>query len=246
MSKPFYVKLNDRGLVMIEGPDRAAFLQGLVTNDVSGMQDGDIRYACLLTPQGKFLHDFFICAAGETLMLDCEGGARAQDLHDRLLKFRLRSKISLSVETNHNVFVLFGGSGGWPDPRHEKLGRRVFTAPDNMEQNPFADWDRIRIELTVPDGSRDMEIEKSTLLECGIDKLNGIDWNKGCYMGQELTARMKYRGLAKKHLHTVKIQGVAPPPFADLPNGGSMRSSCGDIGLALMKDDDVREVLSWP
>lgn len=245
MSKPFYVTLPNRGLVHIEGEDRVAFLQGLVSNDVANAAPGKIVYACLLTPQGKFLHDFFIHAGDGFLLLDCEGVDRAKDLHERLLKFRLRSKVQLSVEENVPVYVEFGSGAGIQDPRHPDLGNRSFEKPA-LEEKPFEDWDCLRISLTVPDGSRDMALERSTLLECGIDRLNGIDWNKGCYMGQELTARTHYRGLVKKHLYTVKIDGTAPPPFTDLPNGASMRSSCGDLGLALMKDDDVKEAIQWP
>ncbi len=236
MSKPFYVTLPGRGLIHLEGEDRKSFLQGLVSNDVMKAGPGKIVYACLLTPQGKFLHDFFVHEGDGFLLLDCEGGARAKDLYERLLKFRLRAKVQLSVEELHPVYAVFGEDVGLPDPRHEKMGRRSFEKPD-MEEKPFEEWDRLRISLTIPDGSRDMEIEKSTLLECGIDKLNGIDWDKGCYMGQELTARMKYRGLAKRHLYTVTLSNHITP-FSDLPNGGSMRSSCGDIGIALLKDGE--------
>ncbi len=240
MSKPFSVALPDRGLIHIEGEDRKSFLQGLVTNDMEKVSPDRITYACLLTPQGKFLHDFFIHEGDGFLLLDCEGGARAQDLYDRLNKFRLRAKVKISVEETHPVYAVFGGSEGLPDPRHEKLGRRSFEKPDT-EEKPFSEWDRLRISLTVPDGSRDLGLERATLLESHIDRLNGIDWQKGCYMGQELTARMHYRGLAKKHIHTVRIEGTAPAPFSDLPNGGTMLSSCGDLGLALLKDEKLYE-----
>ncbi len=236
MSKPFYVKLENRGLVHIEGEDRKSFLDGLVSNDIDKASPDSILYACLLTPQGKFLHDFFVHDGGDFLLLDCEGGERARDLYERLLKFRLRAKVKISVEENNAVYAVFGTEDGLPDPRHPEMGRRTFEKPE-CEERPFEEWDRLRISLCVPDGSRDMEAERSTLLECGIDKLNGIDWNKGCYMGQELTARMHYRGLAKKHLYTVTLsQSIAP--FSELPNGGNMRSSCGDIGIALLKDGD--------
>ena len=239
MSKPFYVSLPNRGLVRIAGDDRVAFMQGLVSNDVAKAMPDRIVYACLLTPQGKFLHDFFIHSSADALLLECEGGERAQDLHDRLSKFKLRARVQLSVETVQPVFAAFG-LGGMPDPRHVELGSRVFQKPDGTEQ-PFEIYDRLRLPLGVPDGSRDMEIERSTLLECGIDKLNGIDWNKGCYIGQELTARTHYRGLVKKHLYPVRIRGDAPAPFGDLPHGGSMRSRCGDLGLALLRDDKLDE-----
>lgn len=237
MSKPFYVTLPGRGLIHIEGEDRVAFLNGLVSNDVTKLTPGKILYACLLTPQGKFLHDFFIHAGEDFLLLDCEGGPRAKDLYDRLVKFRLRAKVRISVEEHIPVHVVFGADEGFPDPRHAGLGRRAFAQPV-LEERSFAEWDRLRISLCIPDGSRDMEIEKSTLLEAHIDKLNGVDWQKGCYMGQELTARMHYRGLAKKHLYTVTFKESAPAPFSDLPNGGQMRSHSGDIGLALLKDGE--------
>jgi len=235
MSKPFYVEIPRRGLIHLEGEDRVSFLNGLVSNDVARCAPDRIIYACLLTPQGKFLHDFFIHAGDGFLLLDCEAGERAKDLYERLNKFRLRAKVKISVEEENKVYAVFGGDAGLPDPRHEKIGRRSFEKPDG-EEKPFEEWDALRISLTIPDGSRDMEIEKSTLLECGIEKLNGVDWNKGCYMGQELTARMHYRGLAKKHLYTVR--GNLPEPFTDLPNGGQMRSRCGDIGIALLKDGE--------
>lgn len=237
MSKPFYVTLPDRGLIHLEGEDRISFLNGLVSNDVSKASADSIQYACLLTPQGKFLHDFFIHSGDGFLLLDCEGGSRARDLYDRLNKFRLRAKVKISIEEDHPVYAAFGSSTGLADPRHPDMGYRTFEKPD-LDEHPFAVWDRLRISLGIPDGSRDIELEKSTLLEVGIDKLNGIDWKKGCYMGQELTARMHYRGLAKKHLYTVTFKDFPPAPFSDLPNGGQMRSSCGDIGLALLKDGD--------
>lgn len=243
MSKPFYVSLKSRGLIHIEGEDRKAFLQGLVSNDLGKLSPGHIVYACLLTPQGKFLHDFFIHEGDGFLLIDCEGFERAKDLHDRLNKFRLRSKVKLSFEEHHPVYAIFGGDVGLPDPRHESMGRRSFEKPDDMEERSFDYWDRPRIELCIPDGSRDMELEKSTLAEGRIDELNGVAWDKGCYMGQELTARMYYRGLAKKHIRRVKIIGQAPAPFTDLPNGAQMRSSCGDIGLALFKDDDATDTI---
>lgn len=237
MSKPFYVTLPDRGLIHLEGEDRVSFLQGLVSNDVEKVTAGAIQYSCLLTPQGKFLHDFFVHTGDGFLLLDCEGGARAKDLYDRLNKFRLRAKVKISVEENNPVYAVFNMDEGLPDPRSATLGRRTFQKPA-LDEQPFEEWDRRRIAATIPDGSRDMELEKSTLLEGHIDKLHGLDWNKGCYMGQELTARMHYRGLAKKHLYTVTFKDTAPAPFSDLPNGGQMRSSCGDIGIALLKDGD--------
>ena len=238
MSKAFSVLLPNRGEVRIEGPDAVLFLNGLISNDVAQVSEDRLVYACLLTPQGKFLHDFFVRREGEALLLDCEGGDRAQDLHDRLMKFRLRTKVQMSVELKSEVYaVINGAEEKTKDPRHSNLGHRSYRNLQ-LEVRLFHFYDRLRIASCVPDGSRDMEVERSTLLECGIEKLNGIDWNKGCYMGQELTARMHYRGLAKKHLHVVSGDAL-PTPFTDLPNGGNMRSSSGDIGLAILRDDTI-------
>ncbi len=236
----FFVKLPHRGLIHIEGDDRTGFLQNLVSNDMGLLAKQKSLYACLLTPQGKFLHDFFIQQGDGFLLLDCEGGERAQDLYKRLNLYRLRAKVQISVEENNEVYAIFGSrSSGIPDPRHPEMGTRGFEKPEDMEERDFEAWDRRRILLGIPDGSRDMMAEKSTLLECNIDKFNGICFKKGCYVGQELTARMHHRGLAKKHLYTV--QGAVPVFGVDIEARdkliGEMRSSCGDVGLALLKDD---------
>lgn len=290
---PYFVTLPNRGLIHIEGKDRHDFLQGLITQDMNKLTSGAIVYGCLLTPQGKFLHDFFIHDGGDFILLDCEGGARAQDLYKRLNMYRLRSDVKISVEDNNTIYAILypsptsltptdeaslpspTGRGRGPcevwegeglkDPRHADMGTRSFEKPDNLDEKPFAEWDKHRIALTLPDGSRDMMIERSTLLECNLDKLNAIDFDKGCYMGQELTARMHYRGLSKKHLYTVHAAppllnpppgggrkeeeqsassggGELPLPFTTLENGGDMRSSCGSIGLALLKDDEAESL----
>ena len=235
---PYCVKLQNRGLIHIEGADRHDFLQGLISNDIRKLSAGKALYSTLLTPQGKFLHDFFIHEGDGFTLLDCEGGDRAQDLYKRLNQYKLRKDVQISVEDQNDVYAVFASDIGIPDPRHADMGRRVFEKPD-LEERPFEDWDRLRIELCIPDGSRDLQLERSTVQEGHIDKLNGVDWDKGCYMGQELTARIHHRGLSKKHLYTVHFEGEAPPPFSKLDNGGSMRSSCGNIGLALLKDDAI-------
>lgn len=241
MSKAFYVQLKNRGLIHLEGEDRVDFLQGLITNDVSKLKEQCVQYACLLTPQGKFLHDFFLHWGDGFILIDCEGGFRAEDLYERLNKYRLRSKVKLSVEKDHPVYGVIGGEIGLADPRHFAMGTRNFEQPD-LPREDFDEWDKQRIILGIADGSRDMEVDRSTLLECNLDKFNAIDWKKGCYMGQELTARMKYRNLGKKHLQVLKFTGMAPPPaFTDIElNGtviGNMRSSSADIGLAMIRDE---------
>ena len=127
------------------------------------------------------------------------------------------------------------------------MGRRSFEKPENMDAEPFEEWDMQRIILGVPDGARDMKVARSTLLECNIDKVNGVDFDKGCYIGQELTARMHHRNLGKKHLRSLKFEESAPPPpFSDIEvNGkviGNIRSSCRNIGLAVINDSAIEEL----
>ncbi len=223
----FFVQLPARGLIHIEGEDRFDFLQRLVSNDIDLLKTQPVLYACLLTPQGKFLHDFFISEGPDVLILDCEGHERAYDLFDRLKKYKLRSDICLSVEEISPVYACFGEypRPGYQDPRHPDLGWRSFTKPTEIKKGSFDTWDTIRIKLEIADGSRDAILERSTLEELNITKWNGVSYQKGCYVGQELTARVENRGLAKKHLKMVKSNECK-----------DMRSSCGDIGLAVVKD----------
>jgi folate-binding protein YgfZ len=238
--KPFYTTLENRGLIRISGADRESFVQGLITNDINLLKTQNLLYACLLSAQGKFLHDLFIARDGESLLMDCEGGQRAADLARRLSMYKLRAAVSIETLPDQSIYAIFGTSDlGAPDPRHPDMGYRSFEKPENLVQKPFEDWDKLRISLSIPDGSRDLIPEKSTLDEGRIDQLNGVDYTKGCYVGQELTARMHYRGLGKKHLYAV--QGTLPAPGAEIVQDGKsigeMRSSCGAIGLALLKDE---------
>lgn len=224
----FYSRLNNRGIIRISGADARSFLQGLITNDIRLLETCDCIYACLLTPQGKFLYDFFIHKDGDALLLDCEGGERALSLAKLLAMYRLRADVVIETRESADVFAVFGADIGAPDPRHTEMGNRSFERPMGIEERPFEAWDTRRIELCVPDGSRDLIPQNSTMDEAHMDQLNAVSYDKGCYLGQELTARMHYRGLGKKHLQTVRLDA--------LPEKAELRSTCGDVGLALVKD----------
>jgi hypothetical protein len=250
----------DRALISLSGEDREAFLQGLVSNDVAKVTAVQAIYAAFLTAQGKYLHDIFIAGDGERLLIECEAARRA-DLLRRLSLYRLRSKVALAEENNLSVGLWFGDGalgelhltpkagearaerGGviFVDPRLAALGARGYLPASSLpaETDSREDYDHLRMSLGVPDGSRDLPVEKAILLENGFDELNAIDWDKGCYMGQELTARTRYRGLVRKRLMPVSIEGPAPEFGAPLLLGdkeaGEMRSASGDIGLALVR-----------
>jgi folate-binding protein YgfZ len=266
-----FVVLADRGILAVSGPDRRSFLQGLISNDVERVGAAEARYGALLTAQGRYLHDFVIADAGEALWLDAER-ARLADLKRRLSMYRLRAKVALDERPELAVAAVFGddaiaafalperpgaarpfaGGIALVDPRLAALGIRALLPAGEMRsalaalglaEADFAAWDRLRLALGVPDGSRDLVPDRSLLLESGFDELNGIDWQKGCYIGQELTARTKYRGLVKRRLCPVRIDGPPPPPgtliLADGREVGEMRSAGDALGLALLRLEAV-------
>jgi folate-binding protein YgfZ len=273
MADASFALLDDRGILAVSGPDRRPFLQGLVSNDVDKVSPTASRYAALLTAQGKYLHDFMMVEASESIWLDAEA-ARLGDLKRRLSMYRLRARVSLDERSDLAVAAIFGAGEaailGLPsepgaarpfgtgvvfiDPRLASLGARAILPRENaraaladagIAETSFDIYDRLRLSLGIPDGSRDLVLEKSILLESGFDELNGVDWQKGCYIGQELTARTRYRGLVKRRLTPVRIEGPAPPPgaavTADGREIGEMRSSRDGLGLALLRIEPVRE-----
>jgi len=243
-----FVTLNNRALITITGDDRIDFLQGLITQDITRLEQDKIQYSCLLTPQGKFLYDFFLYHHTDHVILECEAGIRAQSLCTHLKRYKLRSKVELSIQDNQPVYALFddGSPDFVPDPRHPKMGYRGLTRPNYMDEIAFDDYDQHRIALNIPNGSRDMIPEKSTLLEFNIDKLNGIDFDKGCYMGQELTARMHHRNLGKKHCRPLLFTQTPPPCGDNLYWNdslvGQMGSSCNLMGLGVIKDTVIETI----
>lgn len=239
--------LPDRGVLEVAGPDRAAFLQGLVSNDVAQAVPGQAIWTALLTPQGKWLADFFVCAAGEAFLLDAER-ALVPDLAQRLGRFRLRSKVTLrDASEEWHVHAAWGaaptaGEMILPDPRLPEAGWRVLSRTPLPADASAEAYDLHRLALGLPDGTKDLEREKSVLLEAGFDELAGVSWSKGCYMGQELTARTRYRGLVKRRLLPVAVDGLLPArgtPVADAAGMevGEMRSGRDGLGLALLRID---------
>lgn len=240
--------LPDRAVLALSGADRVGFLNGLVSNDVAQAAPGRAVWAALLTAQGKWLADFFIFAEADRLLLECEA-AQAPLLLQRLQRYKLRADIALA-ETARVVHVAWAGTPdaalgtiAAPDPRLPEAGWRLLADGALGCTATAEDWDLHRLTLGLPDGSRDLEPEKTILLEAGFDELNGVSWTKGCYMGQELTARTRYRGLIKRRLLPVRAAAALPPPGTPLISQtreiGQMRSSRGMVGLATLRLDAV-------
>ena len=273
MTRNFQVALEERGLITIGGTDRRSFLQGLISNDIDLAGPQQAIWAALLSAQGKYLHDFFIIEIGNQFYIDCEA-ARLMDLGQRLSRFKLRADINLGMAEDFSVWALFGASpaatlglnvqpglgkswkGGaiYCDPRTADLGCRAILPKASAKEElgtwklgsgDVAKYHKRRIELGVPDGSRDMVVEKSILLENNFDQLNGVDWEKGCYVGQELTARTKYRGLIKKRLMPVEFDGVTPATGTLISlegrDAGEIRSVQDKVGLALLRLAKIEE-----
>jgi folate-binding protein YgfZ len=279
-SEPLVLADGGRGVLALSGEEARGFLQGLVTNDVERVGPGRAVYAALLTPQGRYLHDFFIAAAPDgALWLDCEA-ERRQDLIRRLTVYRLRAKVSIADAGERLALLRLFGAGAlerltlpadagaarqvgggvvFVDPRDARLGACAI-----LPRAEAADWaaklgfrpgtrdhyEPLRLALGVPEGGRELEPEKSLPMESRLDLLNGIDWQKGCYVGQELTARMKYRALVKRRLVPVGVEGSMPDPgtplLLDGEEVGVMRGAAGGYGLALLRMDKLETAGARP
>ncbi|NCO21781.1 MAG: folate-binding protein YgfZ [Rhodobacterales bacterium] len=228
---------NDRRILGITGAEARDFLQGLVSNDVPAGPD-DLRYAALLSPQGKYLCDFFMLWRGDTLLLDAPA-ALFDDLRQRLTLYRLRRKIGL----DEVQLPVARGSGALPegalaDPRHPSLGWRGYGAHFTGDDT---DWDALRVANCIPKAGIELIPNETYLLEAGFERLSGIDFRKGCYVGQEINARMKHKTELKKGLATVQIDGAAPVgseiTTADGKTAGRLFTQSGGRAIAYLRFD---------
>ena len=230
----------DRRLVALEGADGLHFLQGLVTNDVRPLEKGTgLVWAALLTPQGKYLADFLIARLPDgTLLLDLPEGLADATLR-RLTLYRLRADVRLAPSPLHVQRGLGPApDGALPDPRHPALGWRLYS-PDPGSA-PRIDWDAIRVAHVIPEAGRDLIPDDSYILEAGFERLHGVDFRKGCYVGQEVTARMKHKTELRKGLVRVRIAGDAPegtPITADGRAAGTLLTRAGDHAIAHLRLD---------
>lgn len=275
---PSFTTLDDRGVIRVSGPDARAFLQGLVSNDVDKVSPERAIWSAFLTPQGKYLFDFMIAEHDGALLLEVEA-ARLADFAKRLRMYKLRSKVDLADESGEWVVAAVFGEGAAQalglddtagtarafakgiaavDPRLAALGARLLlpaaggTAPlidASLAETDRDGYEAYRIALGVPDGSRDLEVDKTVLLEAGFEELNGVDFQKGCYMGQELTARTKYRGLVKRRLMPVTLSSAVEPGTPVTlgeKEAGEIRSVSGNRAIAMLRLNVVEEAAGAP
>jgi tRNA-modifying protein YgfZ len=252
--------LPSRAVLKVRGADAAKFLQGLITNDIGKVQGTRAVHAGLLSPQGKVLFDFFVVPAGDGFFLDVAQD-KAVELVKRLGFYRLRAEVEIKEEPELAVAVAWGGTPLAPegailyaDPRLPELGFRLLVPKgtsaadfDCVASQPEA-YQTWRIGLGVPEGGQDYAFGDAFPHEALFDQLNGVDFAKGCYVGQEVVSRMEHRGTARKRI--VPVEGAAPLPApgtgieADGMPVGTLGSVSGTSGLALIRLDRAEEVLA--
>ena len=209
--------LTDRSLLRLSGEDVRGFLQGLVTQDVMTLEEGAPRWSGLLTPQGKALFDFMLWADGDDILIDCEASATAA-LARRLSIYRLRRAITIGEIADLAVHWSLEGERGAPDPRLPALGHRWLAPPAAAATG----WHAHRLSLGVTEGEAELGSDKTLWLECNARELNGVSFTKGCYVGQENTARMHHRSKVNRRLVVAPIGEAGERTRAAYPDLGLM------------------------
>ena len=247
--------LDDRSVISIRGADARSFLQGLVSNDMANCAVGRAVYAALLTPQGKILFEFFIVEHEDSFLLDC-AAVRLPDLSKRLGFYKLRAKVEIAPAPELKVAAIWGGGqsdhqadfAAFADPRLPELGFRMIGPGQLVQQAISAlrkgDYRGHRLRLGVPDSS-DLPPDSVFALDAGLEELNGVDFRKGCYVGQEVTARMKHRASARRRFLIADADGELPAPGTKLEAAGrevgTLATGANGRALALVRLDRVEE-----
>jgi folate-binding protein YgfZ len=246
--------LPDRALVTVTGPEAAALLQGVLTCNVETLEEAEARLGALLAPQGKILFDFLISRIPDGFRLDTAID-RAADLAKRLTLYRLRAQVAIAVDPTVAVAATWAGASPAvetdmvADTRHVDLGARLYAAEAAFSADAAeADYHRHRIGLAVPEGGRDYAYGDAFPHEALMDQLGGVDFKKGCYVGQEVVSRMQHRGTARTRILAARYTGEAPPPGTEITAGGkglgTTGSAAGAQGLALVRLDRLADALA--
>ena len=238
----------DRTVWTLTGKDALGFLHGLVTNDLRQLEQAPgIVWAALLTPQGKYLADFFVIRRQDgTLVIDIASGL-ADDTLRRLTLYRLRADVQIAPSGLHVLRGLGAPpEGALPDPRHPALGWRAWSTTPGTA--PAIDWNRIRVEHVIPESGIELVPDDSYILEAGFERLHGVDFRKGCYVGQEVTARMKHKTELRKGLVRVQVEGEAPVG-TEITDGdgrpvGRLFTQAGGAGIAHLRLDRAEGALA--
>ncbi len=260
MKDNLYILLTDRSLISISGEDARNFLQGLITNNINLLSPDNAVYALMLTPQGRFLYDLFLYEYEGKILLDCNS-SRIEEIKKKLSMYKLRSKVTIENVSQELQVVAIMPSlteniHSFSDPRSAKLPARAIM-PKPLDDTSFKDngllegttddYEYLRISLCIP-SDNDMEYDKSFPLEYEMDTHNAIDYKKGCYVGQEVTARTHYRGTLRKKPYIVTAEpgiNLAEYKGVEITSGemkvGIMCSAVGNTGIALLRVEDLEK-----
>ena len=239
--------LDDRRLLSVSGADAEHFLENLITCDVAKLQINEIRFGALLSPQGKILFDFFLFKDEATYTFDVSARL-IEDFMKRLIFYRLRAKVDIQMVDAKTVSAIWGVSNyssalSFPDSRNHAMGFRCYDEePDGFQKG---DYRAKRIEVGIPEGHFDFEYGDAYPHETLMDQFGGVDFKKGCYVGQEVVSRMQHRGSAKKRVIQVSSEYALPETgtaiLADGKPAGILGSVNGNNGLALLRLDRVHK-----
>ncbi|MAB18876.1 MAG: folate-binding protein YgfZ [SAR116 cluster bacterium] len=274
----FIARDDSRRLIRVSGADATDFLQSLITANVETLPGDTARASALLTPQGRVLVDFLISRTDDGFMIECDA-EQAEELFTRLRRYRLRRPVDLAHETGLSVWILWETTtppdnppatlpatlpvGALRDSRHPDLGWRLLAPADATANAQGSDaepasldmWHAVRIAAAIPQGPVDLIPERALMLEAGLDRLGAVDFEKGCYVGQEVTARTHYRGLVKRRLAPFILADTAATPGAAITDDGKSlgtvlstastgtgNAGTGSICLAAMKLSDLHRL----
>lgn len=243
-------RLPDRTVLALSGEDAFGFLQNIITADMDDIDREGIGYGALLTPQGKIICDFLIHKSDDGYLVDVRGEA-AETLLKRLTLYRLRAKVEIAERPDLAVFVTWDETsvslGFRPDPRLAALGRRKIAPSHEAASADPGDWDRWRIALGVPEGGVDFPFDESFPHDGALDVLNGVAFDKGCFVGQEVVSRMRHRGTARRRIVIVRGDRPLPAPGTEITSDGSqlgrLGSSVEEHGIAVARLDRTRKAL---
>ncbi|MCA3559403.1 MAG: folate-binding protein YgfZ [Aestuariivirga sp.] len=233
--------LPGRAVIAVRGPEAGHFLHNLLTADIDRLAEGEAAYAALLTPQGKILFDMLVLRGADSYLIDCAAGQRA-DLLKRLSMYKLRAKVEIAARDD----LAAGASpielaGGYRDPRSPGIGWRVIGAP----QAEARGYDAARIAAGLADSEADLGSGEFFPHEANLDQLGGVNFRKGCYVGQEVVSRMEHRGTARSRILPVTVDGTMPPKGTEIRAGekqvGTLLSSAGQKALALIRLDRLAD-----
>jgi folate-binding protein YgfZ len=253
----FQTPLSDRAVLQVSGPERFAFLQNLVTQNTANLPAGACVMAALLTPQGKLLHEFLLFAEADAFYIDCDA-SQAEALFKKLSLYKLRAEVSLS-QTDLRVMALWQEDGfACPptanfvqDPRHEGLGLRALVETQSTSALPSASleaWHANRIRLGVAQGAGEMPPGTVFPLDFGLAQMHGVDFQKGCFIGQEVTSRIQRKGRLKKKIHAVGFAQSAPARGSEITAGtracGEIIAAQGSHAIALIREDARDQALT--